>query len=668
MTAVFPGTESPVRRIHSASRASSTYRLLAHEEEELLAYASVFRGGFDAESLAEVIGEVEPARIKTIAERLLAGSILARAEDGRLLMPAATMDLASATLAKSGRETDAITRHAERFAELARELCRADAGPEAAPARRVLAREAENFAVVQRRGAARPTDIDPSLVLESALAIAAGARGGAPLSRALSSLDAALQRCGGAIDTALQTRALLARGCLLEQMGRPAEALGSLRLAAEWAAGLRDPELRARAIEARGRALLSLESWREAREALEAAAGAFADLEMPGHEARATLAIGDTWFFVDDLVRAEVFYREALRIAEDAGDPAVFGLATSRLAIVEMELGRAEPARLRLHQAIALHRALGDRVAETTSATYLAVLELDAGLFAPARARLDAAIATARDLECRKTFALASLYRGALSVELGHLDEAELALDAADRVSSQLGAGSTQAYARGWQGALAARRGDLEGAAHAFELARGYFRARKEQSFYASTVELLAGHLDLARAEAAQGDPLAAGAHRAAARRRLTRAASGDLAQTDMRIARRLLESALGAAVPSESSEARPGLSTSDALIIEPTGSWFRAPGEAVVDLSRRAPLRHILSLLLDARLSAPGSPVSTLEIMHTVWTDTRDLPVLQNRLRVAIATLRKLGLAPSLLTRGGGYILDPRIEVLAAE
>jgi tetratricopeptide (TPR) repeat protein len=451
-------------------------------------------------------------------------------------------------------------------------------------------------------------------------------------------------------------------------MGRPAESLGSVRLASDIAASLSDGELVARAAEAKGKALLALGSWREARDALELATRAFDELGMRGHAARTEVAVGDTWFFVDDLERATTVYGRAREVAAGAGDHSVLGAATSRLAIVEMELGHADAALARYHAAIDLQRSVGDRAAEASASTYLAILEHDLGMLDVARARLETLVVVTRELGGKKTHGIASLYLGTVLLEVGELADATAALEIADRSLGETAAVSAQAYARGWRSVALARAGDVDGAGQMLELARGYFRARKEQSFYASALELLAGHLDLARAADASDDPLAAAAHHASAKRRLALAPSPERAQSDVRIARRLLEAALGVTPSPRAAGERLPAAAGGPVIVEQSGAWFRAPGGSLVDLSRRAPLRKLLSTLLVARLEEPGKPVPTTDLMRAVWTDTRELPVLQNRLRVAIATLRKLGLSSTLFTKGGGYVLDPRREVLAAD
>ncbi len=655
-------------RTSLADTIDSSMALLTQDERDVLAYASVLRGGFDEAAVAALVGEEDAGFARRTLERLAAKSLVVEERDGRFTMLTSIRELAAERLAEAEATSEALSRHGSYFSELARALARQDAGPGAASARRRIAEESANLLAVHRRaldpGSARAVRAEAGL--EAALALLPASSGGGSVAHGLSLVDAAFRACGDDLAPNLEARTLLGRARALEATGRAAEALGSVKLAREVAAALGDPELDARALEAKGRALLALGSWAEAREALEAAEAAYEALGLEGHAARAALGAGDTWFYVDDLAAAEERYARAMQVAQHSGDQPVLGTAMSRRAMVEMELGRAEVAHARFHAAIEIQRELGDRAAEASAATYLAILEHDLGQLDVARARLETVVLVTRELGARKAHGLAALYLGAVLVELREAREAAVVLETADRALGDVGAVSAQAYARGWRAALLARSGDLESAAQLLELARGHFRARREQSFYASAIELLAGHLDLARAAACEGDPLAASAHRSSARRRLERAP--EAAQSDVRIARRLLEAALGVAALVRPRPDRLAPGSEDVLIVERTGAWFRAPRGAPVDVARRTPLRTLLGALLTARLERPGRPVATTELMRLAWSDTKDLPVLQNRLRVAIATLRKLGLASSLFTQAGGYLLDPKREVLAAD
>ncbi|MEO7095854.1 MAG: hypothetical protein ABI175_21520, partial [Polyangiales bacterium] len=103
-----------------------------------------------------------------------------------------------------------------------------------------------------------------------------------------------------------------------------------------------------------------------------------------------------------------------------------------------------------------------------------------------------------------------------------------------------------------------------------------------------------------------------------------------------------------------------------DALVIAAGGRWFRAPGLPVVELERRKPLARILAALADARAARPDVLVGRDELEHAGWPGERIVPAAAaHRVRVAISTLRKLGLAGVLLTRDDGYLLDARCRML---
>jgi tetratricopeptide (TPR) repeat protein len=103
-----------------------------------------------------------------------------------------------------------------------------------------------------------------------------------------------------------------------------------------------------------------------------------------------------------------------------------------------------------------------------------------------------------------------------------------------------------------------------------------------------------------------------------------------------------------------------------DALVVGEGGRWFRQPGAPVVDLERRKPLARILDRLAEARVTAPDALVSRDALERAGWPGERIVPAAAaHRVRVAISTLRKLGLAGALLTRDDGYLLDPSCRML---
>ena len=97
-----------------------------------------------------------------------------------------------------------------------------------------------------------------------------------------------------------------------------------------------------------------------------------------------------------------------------------------------------------------------------------------------------------------------------------------------------------------------------------------------------------------------------------------------------------------------------------DVLIVGASG--FRLPGApSEVSLAGRPVLSRILRLLADRRVTTPGRVVPFEALREAAWPEERMTPdSARNRMHVAMATLRKLGLRPWLLRDAGGYMLSP--------
>jgi DNA-binding winged helix-turn-helix (wHTH) protein len=79
------------------------------------------------------------------------------------------------------------------------------------------------------------------------------------------------------------------------------------------------------------------------------------------------------------------------------------------------------------------------------------------------------------------------------------------------------------------------------------------------------------------------------------------------------------------------------------------------------VDLSRRVTLRRILSALARAHYEQPGKTLSRSDLFAAGWPGEQIDPRSEaNRVYVAIAELRKLGLKGALESDGEGYLLTP--------
>ncbi len=100
-------------------------------------------------------------------------------------------------------------------------------------------------------------------------------------------------------------------------------------------------------------------------------------------------------------------------------------------------------------------------------------------------------------------------------------------------------------------------------------------------------------------------------------------------------------------------------------LAIHPRGEWFRVDEGPRVNLGRRGPIRQILLGLVDRARRTPGEPASLEEVCVLGWPgELMSAEAAANRVYGAISSLRRLGLAPALATRRGGWLIDPRVTV----
>lgn len=105
------------------------------------------------------------------------------------------------------------------------------------------------------------------------------------------------------------------------------------------------------------------------------------------------------------------------------------------------------------------------------------------------------------------------------------------------------------------------------------------------------------------------------------------------------------------------------------ALLVGAEARWFEPAGRERVDIRRRLSLRRILVALLDAHEDHPGRCLGPDTLFAAGWAGERAVPEAAiNRVRVAIATLRKLGLRDLLVTEPDGYRLARELRVLRSE
>jgi hypothetical protein len=254
----------------------------------------------------------------------------------------------------------------------------------------------------------------------------------------------------------------------------------------------------------------------------------------------------------------------------------------------------------------------------------------------------------------------------------GRYEKAEAGYREAIECSRQVGHRIGERAFSGLLGALEAKRDRLDSAEVALEQARSNQTEPDERVF----LDLCAAHLALARARMAGKEDRAV-AHSPLLAARSAGPADGVFPDGRpapstrshlVRVAMRLLESQLSRGQALRGAQPV-SVASGMALEVGPGARWFRPGGGTRVDLARRRVLRRLLVALVEHRLVSPGAALSRSDLLTVGWPGEQ-LPVTagRNRLNVALATLRKLGLDDSLVTRKDGYLLDPGRPVLKVE
>jgi hypothetical protein len=96
-------------------------------------------------------------------------------------------------------------------------------------------------------------------------------------------------------------------------------------------------------------------------------------------------------------------------------------------------------------------------------------------------------------------------------------------------------------------------------------------------------------------------------------------------------------------------------------LVVGEEGRWFQVVGSERVRLERRGTLRRVLAVLAEAHRQQPDRAVSWDRLFAAAWPgETVHPESARNRVYVAIAELRSLGLRDLLARRDDGYLIAP--------
>lgn len=312
-------------------------------------------------------------------------------------------------------------------------------------------------------------------------------------------------------------------------------------------------------------------------------------------------------------------FDEGLALARARGAPAVEAALTTARGTLLQEQGDLEVA-LSLHaHAAALYRNAGHRYGEVSTLYYLAGAYFERGDAAEAASIVMRALPAARELGIPRYVAL---YEGLYAIAL-----------------------ASDAMFRDVAGAKAAlERGDAAAAACATETS------------LSATLAIHRLHVEAIERHDSTDEAIAR-----------ARALAKSHANDDPRFALRALM--VGGDRPAGTRTA--GATPRAKLVVRDGGSTLDVRhgdgSRAVLDLSRRAPLRAIAHFLVERRKTDPGQGCTLDELVAAAWPDERMSPAsASNRVYVAIATLRKGGLKELLESGEGGYAIAPTVTVSA--
>ena len=283
-------------------------------------------------------------------------------------------------------------------------------------------------------------------------------------------------------------------------------------------------------------------------------------------------------------------------------------------------------------------------------------LEQERGEIHLARDLHEAAVVIFRDAGNLYAEASTLYYLGGAHLEIGQTDDAEAVLALALTIVRAIGVPRYEVLILGARAAQHAMAGHVHEAAALLEAARTAARN-------CATEPTLEAALAIHRLQLAA--PSASPAELAA-----MFASAQDLAASlpcdDPRFALRLLARARDAA--GQVGLPAPPTSAS-ALVVRAEGRAFLSAPGPEVDLRRRAPLARILHALARRRVESPGETMRVEDILAAGWPGERvRYDAGANRVYVALAELRKLGLRDWIMSDTSGYrlatsrrvVLDP--------
>jgi len=663
---------------HASLRAalSLSWDLLLPREQEFLARASVFAGGFTLESARAILGPSPHAQqeaafqeegqvdleILALVEGVMAKALLQRDESPvpRFSFYESVRDFAAQALRDAGKEAETFARHAAFFREQGLRHERQRVGGKGKQASiRWLRAERENLLAAHRR----TLHSDPTAAVELGIGIIGVQQMlGAPATELefFDSLADAARRSGNA---ALLVQVLLHRAPALmrhARIQRCREDLDeALALSRELNAWYEESQIRAGI----GVLLAKVGELAQARVEMDAAMELATNRGDPLLEAVTHLGLSLIAINQGDIEVSVESSERALEIARREGSLSIEARALANLGSAVGMWGRFREGRKLLGDALAIAQTTDDRGSGAYLLVILGGFEVMAGELEAAERHLGEAFQMEETHGNRRYEAYGISSLGLIAFERGDLRQAEQRLSQAARLSEDAGDRVERAICLIYLAAVSALRSKLEEARRLHQEARAFFE-RVNDPLVLEAVELLQGFLDLGevRGMFSSKEWARAKSLETKVRERLEAAPSRDrLMARPTRILHRLLERAL--LDPAQGSAA-----LAEQLVLGPDGAWFEFGGGRRVPLETRESLRKMLLELARQRIDAPGVPLSSERLFEAGWSQRIHPDSAGRRVYTGIWTLRTFGLSTAILHDGEGYLLDPGVSVIYAD
>lgn len=620
-----------------------SWNLLDDDERSALAQCSVFRGGFDLEAAEAVIDTTSD--VMDLLQSLFEKSLLRAEGDGRFGLFLSIRDFAGEQL----NDDRARARHAEHYADLGERAVAALHGPETVAAWERLRRERENLKAAARANLG-------SASVRAALALGPAMLAQGPYAEYESMLGEALS---GELEPAQEILARVHRGDARRLAGKLEDARADLERALSLAKDAALATLEARARRALGTVALVAGELREAAEHYESALPLLANADDPVEEAQTLSVLGAARAALGEVEEAQRAEERARTLLQRAGALREEGLVTAYLGNLFIDQGRFDDALVCFAQAEAIHDQVSDRFGSAFTTANRAILQHVRGHLVDAVRGYDEAMVAFRRVGARRYEGAFRGYRALARWESGaDLDELREAFEETVQMLAEANDPRFEALFLAYLGACEARAGAIERARDSLDRAEAQIETLHDP-FLALAVRLQRGHLERAEGDSASLERCDLRLEEAHAR------VEGELSpiarNADVLFSARTLQEN---ASPKDVSSGP----TSDALVVAEDTRWFIPPGGERIELDQRDALRNVLDALIRARLEQPDEAIERDELVDAGWPGERMLPrAAANRLRVAISTLRKLGLHDAILTRRAAYLIHPAIAVQRA-